>query len=299
MMICEVHEDLAPTVYEFLRRRPEFSPSTQWDQLFSYPWKNPQFPYGYALVDGRRRVQGFLGTIYTPRRINGKSFLSCNLSCWIVDESYRTGLGKSGRGVGRRMLDPVLEHRDVIATALSANALSTKSFLAAGFKSLDSEQMIVPVIPGFRGFGAALEVEISFKTCDIGKRLSEYEREIWTNHRCLPCTHFLMDSPETGDYCYGIATTVPVRRVAMMGEKVFNLCYLSNPEFFARHFWSLARALWREKRLVAVRYDKRLIPQTVSRMARPVASPRWFYASGIEVPEVDLAYTELVLYNIY
>lgn len=299
MMICEVHSDLAPAVHEFLRRRPEFSPSSHWDPLFNYPWKNPEFPYGYALVDGQRQIQGFLGTIYTRRTINGKSFLSCNLSCWIVDESYRASLGKGGKGVGRRMLDPVLMQKDVVVTALSANGLSTKSFLSAGFKSLDSQQMIIPVIPGFRGFGATRKVEISFKTGEIGRRLNEHEREIWNNHRCLPCKHFLMDSPETGEYCYGIATTARIRRVAMIGEKLFNLCYVSNPEFFARHFWSVAGALWRENHLALVRYDKRLIPQTVSALGRPVTSPRWFYASGMEVPEVDLAYTELVLYNIY
>lgn len=298
-MICEVHDDLAPAVHEFLRQRGEFSPGTDWDPLFSYPWKNPEFPYGYALVDDRREIQGFLGTIYARRTINGKSFLSCNLSCWIVDEAYRASLGKAGKGVGRRMLDPVLGQKDVIATALSTNALSTKSFLSAGFKSLDSEQMIIPVIPGFRGFGATRNVEISFKTSEISRRLNEREREIWNNHRCLPCKHFAMNSQATGEYCYGIATTVPIRRVARLGERVFNLCYLSNPEFFARHFWSLAGALWTENRLALVRYDKRLIPQTVSAMARRVIVPRWFYASGIEVPEVDLAYTELVLYNTY
>ena len=299
MMICEVHDDLVPGVHEFLRARREFSPRTHWDPLFSYPWKNPEFPYGYALMDSRGQIQGFLGTIYTRRTINGKFFLSCNLSCWIVDERYRASLGKAGKGVGRRMLDPVLGQKDVIATALSANVLSTKSFLSAGFKSLDSGQMIIPVIPGFRGFGTTRKVEISFKTCEIGRRLSEYEREVWNNHRCLPCQHFLMHSPDTEEYCYGIGTTVPVRRVPIMGEKVFNLCYLSNAQFFARHFWSLASALWRERRLALVRYDKRLIPQTISAMARGVVSPRWFYASGIEVPEVDLAYTELVLYNLY
>jgi hypothetical protein len=299
MMICEVHDDLAPTVHEFLRQRREFSPTTHWDQLFNYPWKSSEFPYGYALIDGQRQIQGFLGTIYTPRTINGKSFLSCNLSCWIVDENYRASLGKAGKGMGRRMLDPVLGQKDVIATALSANVLSTKSFLSAGFKSLDSQQMIIPVIPGFRGLGATRKVEISFKTYEIGSRLNQHDREIWNNHRDLPCTHFLMGSPEKGEYCYGIATTLPIRRVAMFGEIIFNLCYLSNPGFFARHFWSLAGALWGEKRLALVRYDKRLIPHTVSAMARPVVSRRWFYASGIEVPEVDLAYTELVLYNLY
>jgi hypothetical protein len=133
--------------------------------------------------------------------------------------------------------------------------LSTKSFLSAGFKSLDSQQMIIPVIPGFRGFGRTRKVEISFKTREIGSRLNQHEREIWNNHRDLPCTHFLMGSPEKGEYCYGIATTLPIRRVAMFGEIIFNLCYLGKPEFFARHFWSLAGALWREKRLALVRYD--------------------------------------------
>jgi hypothetical protein len=301
MMICEVHDDLAPTVHEFLRRRSEFSPSTDWVPLFSYPWKDPDFPYGYALLDAQRQVQGFLGTIYTRRTIKGKCFLSCNLSCWIVDESYRATLGKAGKGVGRRMLDPVLTQKDVIATALSCNALSMKSFLSAGFKSLDSKQMIVPVIPGFRGFRTTPKMEISFETSEIGKRLNGHEREIWNNHRGLPCKHFLMESAETREYCYGIGTTVPIRRVAKIGEKVFNLCYLSSPEFFARHFWSLAGALWRENRLALVRYDKRLVPQTVSAITMPIISQRWCYATGAgaEVPEVDLAYTELVLYNTY
>lgn len=300
MMICEVQDDLVPSVHEFLCQRSGFSPKTCWEPLFNYPWKNPEFPYGYALVDDQRQIQGFLGTIYTRRMINGKSFLSCNLSCWTVDENYRARLGKAGKGVGRRMLEPVLAQKDVIATALSTNALSAKSFLSAGFKSLDSEQTIIPVIPGFRGFGETRNVKISFKTCEIGSRLSENEREIWKDHRGLPCKHFLMDSPDSGEYCYGIATTAPIRRVARFGEKVFNLCYISNPQLFARHFWSLAGALWGENRLALVRYDKRLIPETVSVMARAVNSPRWFYyASGIEVPEVDLAYTEFVLYNVY
>lgn len=300
MTICEVHRDLAPAVREFLRLRREFSPGTDWDPLFNYPWKTPEFPYGYALVDGQRQIEGFLGTIYARRTIDGKSFLSCNLSCWIVDENYRASLGKAGKGVGRRMLDPVLGQKDVVATALSANVLSTKSFLSAGFKSLDSQQIVIPVIPGFRGFGATRKVEVSFKACEIGSRLNEHEREIWNNHRSLPCKHFLMDSPETKEHCYGIATTVPIQRVPMMGEKVFNLCYLSNPDFFARHFWSLAGALWTENRWALVRYDKRLIPQAVSVAARSVTSQpqRWFYPC-VEVPKVDLAYTELVLYNFY
>lgn len=300
MKICEVQDDLAPAVHDFLCRRSEFSPGTSWKELFHYPWKQPQYPYGYALIDDHRQVQGFLGSIYLPRTINGKSFLSCNLSCWIVDETYRRSLGNSGRGIGRRMLDPVLAQQNVIATALSTNPLSTKSFLAAGFKSLDTDQIITPVIPVIRGLSRKKrDLSVSFEPNAMSERLNENDQEILAHHRALPCTHFLIGSRQSGQYCYGIGTTARISKVARLGEVVFNVCYVSDPVFLAQNFATLAGALWKVKRLAFIRYDKRLIPQSMSALSRTVACPRWYYASGIDVPQVDLAYTEFVLYNLY
>jgi hypothetical protein len=109
----------------------------------------------------------------------------------------------------------------------------------------------------------------------------------------------LIDSPKTGEQCYGIATTGPIRRLAMIGGRVLNLCYVSNPEFFARHFWSFAGLLWKEDRIAVVRYDQRLISQTVSTLARRVAVARFFHAADLGDPQVDFLYSELVLYNRY
>jgi hypothetical protein len=301
MMICEVHEDLAPSAHHFLCQREEFGRSANWDPLFNYPWKTAEFPYGYALVDGEQ-IHGFLGTVYARRTINGKSTIFCNISTWVVDESYRAGLGKAGRGLGKRLVEPVLAHKDVVVTALTPNVLSAKSCESMGFKRLDSEQAVIPVFPGFRGwsgFGSSRKLAISFKPREISKRLTEKEREICNDHRDLPCKHFLIDSPKTGEYCYGIATTGPIRRLAMVGGRVLNLCYLSNSEFFARHFWSFAGLLWDEDRIAAVRYDKRMIPQTVSTLSRRKVAPRLFHAAEIGGPQVDLLYSELVLFNFY
>src|ERR1700730_9818285 len=150
MMICEVHEDLAPSAHHFLCQREEFGRSTHWEPLFNYPWKTAEFPYGYALMDGKQ-IRGFLGTVFARRIINGKSTIFCNISTWVVDESYRASLGNAGRGLEKRLVEPVLAHKDVVVTALSPNVLSAKSCESMGFKHLDSEQVVIPVFPGFRG----------------------------------------------------------------------------------------------------------------------------------------------------
>lgn len=301
MMICEVHEDMAPRVHHFLCQREEFDGYTNWDPIFNHPWKTPEFPYGYAMVH-EEQIQGFIGTTYARRTINGKSFIFCNISSWIVDENYRASLGKAGKGLGRRLIEPVLVHKDVVVTALTPNVLSAKSCRAMGFKPLDSQQVLIPVFPGFRGwpgFASSRKLQISFNPPEISSRLNQKECKIFDDHRNLPCKHFLIDSPKTGEYCYGIATTGPFRKLAMIGGRVFNLCYLSNPEFFARHFWPFASLLWKEDRTAVVRYDKRMIPQTVSTISGRGVVDRLFHAADIGGPQVDSLYTELVLYNKY
>ena len=301
MKICEVHEDLAPRLRQFLCQREEFDRSKQWDPLFNYPWKTAEFPYGYALMEGEQ-IQGFLGTIYVRRTINGKSSVRCNISSWVVDENYRASLGKTGKGLGRKLAEPVLAHKDIVVTALTPNPLSKKSCESMGFKRLDSEQIAIPVFPGFRGrpgFGSNRELAISFNTSEIFARLAEKERKICDDHRNLPCKHFLLESQKSGEYCYGIATTNPIRRLAGIGGKFLNLCYVSNPEFFVRHFWAFAGLLWKEGHIAAVRYDQRMIPRSISRLAQRMVYPRLFHSTEVGSPQVDLLYSELVLFNVY
>jgi len=301
MIICEVHEDLAPRVHGFLCQREEFGRGTHWDPLFNYPWKSADYPYGYAIMDGDQ-VHGFLGTVYARRVIDGKSILSCNMTTWVVDESYRASLGKAGKGLGRRLVEQALAHKDVVVTNFTPSVPSAKSCESMGFARLDSEQVEVPVFPGFRGwqgFGASEKLVFSFKKSEISPRLSQKERKICDDHSHLPCKHFLIYSPKTAEYCYGIATSSPMRKLAMIGGKVLNLCYLSDSAFFVRHFWSFAGSLWKEDRIAVVRYDKRMISQTVSKMSRSAVVTRLFHTADLAGPQVDLLYSELVLYNKY
>jgi len=301
MKICEVHEDLAPKVHQFLCQREEFGRFRQWDPLFHYPWKTAEFPYGYALIDGEQ-VHGFLGTIFARRTIKGKSVVCCNISSWVVDESYRAGLGRAGRGLGKRLAEPILTRKDVVVTALTPNVLSKKSCESMGFQRLDSEQVAIPVFPGFRGWpglGSYRELAISFEPWEFSPRLAEKERKICDDHRNLPCKHFLIESRESGEYCYGIATTSSIRRLATVDGNFLNLCYLSNTEFFVRHFRSFAGLLWKEGRIAAVRYDQRMIAQCVSKFTLRIAAPRLFHSADVGSPQVDLLYSELVLFNVY
>ncbi len=67
------------------------------------------------------------------------------MSTPVVDKSYRAGLGNASRGLGRRLLEPVLAHKDVVVTGLTPNVMSLKSCESMGFKRLDSELVVIPV----------------------------------------------------------------------------------------------------------------------------------------------------------
>jgi len=301
MIVREVQEDLVPKVQQFLCDVKAFGTFRHWGPLFDYSWKIAEFPYGYALVDGEQ-ICGFLGTIYARRTINGKSILSCNMTTWVIDEVYRTGLGKAGKGLGKRLVEPTLAHKNVVVTNLTPSLPSAKSCESMGFRHLDSEQMVIPIFPGFRGWprsGSGRKAEISFKSGGISSCLNAKERKVFDDHLGLPCKHFLITSSNSGEYCYGIFTTGPIRRLRSIGGKVLNLCYLSNSELFARHFWSFAGLLWKEDRIAVVRYDRRLIPQPVSKIAKSVPVTRLFHSSDLEASQVDSLYSELVLYNKY
>jgi acetoacetyl-CoA synthetase len=301
MMISEVHEELVPKVHAFLCQAEEFGQTTHWEPLFNYSWKTDGFPFGYAIVDGED-IRGFLGTVFAKRTIQGESILSCNMTTWLVSEKYRVGLGKAGKGLGRRLVEPLLARKNAIVTNFTPNLPSAKSCESMGFRRLDSEQIVVPLIPGFKGwprFTSSEELSISFSGPEISSRLTERELKIYQDHRDLPCKHFLISSPKNGDYCYGIATISSFQKLASIGGNSFNLCYLSDSEFFARHFRSFAGLLWKENRIAVLRYDKRLINQPISKLARKVPVTRLFHSASPDLLEMDLLYSELVLYNKY
>ena len=65
-------------------------------------------PIGYALLKNNSEVVGFLGTIFSKRRIQNQLFDHCYLHTWIVSKNYRMQ--------SFRLIKPVLEKKVFIST---------------------------------------------------------------------------------------------------------------------------------------------------------------------------------------
>jgi hypothetical protein len=289
----EVHEDLVGPVKEFLARQEDFRFSKHWGPVFEYRWKLPEFPYGYAIVDGET-IAGFLGTLYSRRMIDGESVVFCNMSSWIMDPEYRA------MKIGSKLLNPILDAKQLLITNLTPSAAHRKTYEKIGFQVLEEEQISIPVIPriGARmnhtGDGKSL---VTFDKNEIRSRLRRNDLTVFEDHEDLPCVHFLIRNSTSTDYCYGLATTSRVHKLSFMGARLLNLCHLSNADFFAENLSLLKKHLWASGRFVFVRYDSRLLKGRLSRVEFKNRGLRLYRSNGIAAPRVDNIYSELITFN--
>src|SRR5678815_4790820 len=86
-------EDILPLLQEF---GDGTLTSAEWRRLVEHSWSAAVGePTGYLLCRGSQ-VEGFLGTIYSRRTIDGSERLFCNLSSWIVRGQHDPGLRVPG-----------------------------------------------------------------------------------------------------------------------------------------------------------------------------------------------------------
>lgn len=296
MEIREVHEDMIAAVKSFLADREEFRDSNNWEGLFNYPWKLKGYPYGYAIFDQEKMV-GFLGTIFSERVIAGTKTMCCNTTSWFVEEEYRTQM------VALRLFAPILKMKDLLITNLSPTDRAKEICEKMGYMYLDQEQIALPVLPNIEFLTGSRSgrgrLWVSFEKNEIGSHLSPAEQKIFEDHCSLACQHFLIKELPSGESCYGIATTTPLGRFRRLKGQWLSLCYLSDASVFARNFRFIKKDLWMAGRFVALRYDARLLPGKLSRMAVRKKKARQYKSKEAFFSAVDNIYSELVTFNKY
>lgn len=120
----------------------KMSPDDWRSMLFSYTWwDGPE--RGFALYADGTAV-GFLGTIFSKRRIDGRDEVFCNTSSWIVREEYRHA--------SLLLLKPVLAMRDCTIVNWTPTDRAYEIFAKFGFRHLESVQVLLPPIAHPRGF---------------------------------------------------------------------------------------------------------------------------------------------------
>lgn len=292
MEIREVHEDMIDAVKTFLADREGFRDRNGWKGLFNYAWKLPAYPYGYVITEGED-ILAFVGTIFSERSIDGKDRICCNMNTWYVLEKHRP------RMLAIKILKPIIGMRDVLITALSPGDLTVTVLERLGFKILEEEQIAIPVAPAiWPAFEKSKKPLVLFDDPGLENYLSKEDLKIFKDHSTLTCKHFLIRERQTERYCYGIATTAPLRKLPIIRGQWLNLCYLSNPDLFVENFRFLRNRLLK-RGFLAVCCDSRLLPKKISRLSQRKKKKRQYRWKEGVLEQVDNLYSELVTFNKY
>jgi hypothetical protein len=197
------------------------------------------------------------------------------------------------------VLGPVLKMKDVLITALTPSDVSYAILEKIGFKSLDSEQIAIPILPlsGVLGTGGK-KADVIFDKHKIESYLNGEDRTIFADHSSLDCQHFLIQEAQTDRYCYGIATTTPMGKLQFLKGRWLNLCYVSHRGVLASNFSTFKKALWL-RRFFWLRYDARLAPDDLAKKIVRKKKARQYKWSEAGAPQVDNLYSELVTFGKY
>ena len=167
--------------------------------LFTYPWwQGPE--RGFALFADGKAV-GFMGTIFSKRRIDGRDEVFCNTSSWIVREEYRHA--------SMLLLKPVLAMRECTIVNWTPTDRAYEIFEKLGFLQLESIQVLLPPIAHTMSFfGASCTSDVNV----LEAELSGEDRAIYDALRpCEGVHHMLLRSGSRR--CYLIATKSTYKRV--------------------------------------------------------------------------------------
>jgi acetoacetyl-CoA synthetase len=291
MEIREVHRDMMNAVKAFLTNRDEIRDANNWDGLFNYPWKPEGLPYGYAIFNQDKMV-GFLGTIFSERQMQGKTWRCCNTTCWFVEGEFRNQMEVL------KLFAPILKMKDLLITNMTPSDGSIKICQQFGYRFLDQEQVTVPVLP-IPSFAMEKHLSVSFDPNEIEAQLPPEEKKIFQDHAGFKCKHFLIKERQSGEHCYGIATALPIRRLQLLKGQWLNLCYLSNAAVFARNYRRIRMKLHKEGRFFVLRYDARLVAGQLSRFESRDKRTRQ-YKSAVPLSwTIDNLYSELITFNKY
>ena len=91
-----------------------------------------KFPIAF-LLKNKKKIVGFLGTLFSIRKINKKKYIFCNIHSWLVDVPHR---------VAADLLFKNILNKSII-TVLSARKGLSRSFMNMGFKKIKMNYRVI------------------------------------------------------------------------------------------------------------------------------------------------------------
>ncbi|GAC1424830.1 MAG: hypothetical protein NVSMB5_19000 [Candidatus Velthaea sp.] len=256
---------------------PKMSRQDWRDMLFAYPWWDGD-ERGFALFANGVAV-GFLGTVFSRRRVHGRDEVFCNLSSWIVREEYRSA--------SIMLLKAILGRRDCTFVNLTPTERSYEIFAKLGFKQLESSQLILAPLASPAGlFGASCTVDIA----EIKRRLPENERSICEQAVLWPGIRpILLESD--GKQCLILLRKAKAKRLP-----VAEVLHVSDTGLFWRYRSLVHVAAARAAGALSILIDARFANGHTVRWAlkRPVKRSFRSALTDLHPADIDSLFTELM-----
>lgn len=276
-------EDL-PKVLPLLAEFNPHSAKIDWAKLFNYNWEKDEDYCGLGLLHNGNIV-GFLGTIFSRRRINNKEIKFCNLTAWYVKEEFRN------RALS--LMWPIQTLKNYTVTDLTPTRDVSLILEKLGFDELDSRIKIL--LPSHRArknhdTPSAVFINESNTVIDL---LSDTESKILHDHLSTQCKHSIIK--DKLDYCYIIYTVITVQKIHFA-----YIHYLSNLNIFLKY-----NVQFRDDLLTACKANFIILDSRLARNKKlpssfnlPVRAPKFFKSSILTAPQIDNLYSELTLLNV-
>jgi acetoacetyl-CoA synthetase len=270
------------SICQFLHEGFEAISAKTWQSLFNYTWLEKKPNFGFVAVDGET-VIGFVGALYSKRRINGKTGLVCNLTSWYVRPDYH--------GWGAPLLAAALRDKTITFTALTPAPVTRQILKAMGFNSINSNKILFP--PLFHIHTLLRNApSITFDSKRIDVLLNDEHRKIFYDHLPHDCLHAVIS--DGTEYLYLVAK----RRVHGARRVPYSeLLYVSAPSLLARHLERIKLAIIRKQRTLAVEADEHLFLLSTPRGIR-FENHAFCRSSLFNARELDELYSELVILPI-
>lgn len=256
-----------------------------WKQLFIDHWERPEDYYGYAMVDGNN-VLGFIATIFSERKINGKKYNFCNISSWVVRDEYRNQ--------SIALIFPILKLIDYTITAFTANHEANKILKIMGFKVLTNYQKMIMPIPNIKSI-IIRNCEVIYGE-DVPKLLNNDELKIYNDHSKFICDHIVIHS-DCG-YSYVIMRKW-LRKKFNIKYTIGDINYISNKKIFMMYFNSIKYYIAKKLKFSAIIINDTYLPEYhfPNSFNRP-AEGILYRSSHLTPKDIDTLYSEYFILNL-
>lgn len=244
--------------------------------LFSYSWMADKPGMGYLLEEGDQIV-GFLGAIYSCRKICGKMERFCNLTNWCVLPQFRNE--------SLKLFFAVLGRPGQTIVNLSPSREVQAMLTAMRYRPLDKFKLFSLPLTHFWtliGRGRMLQ-----NAAEMQATLDESQREILRHHSGTGCRFIVIAEGQR------ICLVVSKRR-KKQGVPFTEILHASDSDLLRRNFERVKLSLMLRDRTLLLAIDERLLEIRLPLML-PYSRPSYFQSRSIDPHLVDNLYSELAL----